>query len=114
MSLDFLGQISTCEPMINGWLGITTAETHLHRVMNLSRYLICSDGMCKNLGSYVLSSVLRRFSGDFSAQYGYEPYIVETFVGPEYEGTCFHGIGFEHLGLTKGQGRHAPEKSVCL
>lgn len=85
-------------------------STHLHRVMNLSRYLIRSDGRCKNLGSYVLSRVLRRFSGDFSAQYGYEPYIVETFVGPEYEGTCFRGVGFEYLGLTKGQGRHAPTR----
>ncbi len=85
----------------------TKRMTHLHQVMNLSRYLVCSDGRCKNLGSYLLSRVLRRFKGDFSARYDYEPYIVETFVGPEYEGTCFRVVGFEYLGLTKGQGRHA-------
>lgn len=29
--------------------------------MNLSRYLVRSDGRCKNLGNYLLSRVMRRY-----------------------------------------------------
>ncbi|MYJ44536.1 MAG: DUF4338 domain-containing protein, partial [Rhodothermaceae bacterium] len=68
-------------------------------------------GTCTNLGRYLLSRVLRRLLEDFRAKYGSRPYIIETFVGPAYEGTCFRGgAGFEYLGLTKGQGRHAPSR----
>ena len=41
------------------------------------------------------------------ARYDYAPYVVETFVGPDYDGTCFRAAGFHYLGRTKGQGRHA-------
>ena len=37
-----------------------------------------------------------------------EPYVVETFVGPDQIGTCFKAASFRYLGETKGRGRHAP------
>ncbi|MCY3628591.1 MAG: DUF4338 domain-containing protein [Bacteroidota bacterium] len=79
-------------------------QKNLHRVLNLSRYLVRSDGTCKNLGSYLLSRVLRRLLEDFRAKYGYRPYIIETFVGPAYEGTCFRGgQGLNTWVLPKGR-----------
>lgn len=80
----------------------------LHRVVNLSRFLIRPGIRCRNLASRVLGRVLRRVAADFKERYHYAPYVVETFVGPEHEGTCFKAVGFRYLGLTQGRGRHAP------
>ena len=80
----------------------------LHRVVNLSRFLIRPGIRCRNLASRVLGPVLRRLASDFRARYGYAPYVVETFVGKDYAGTCFKAVGFRYLGLTQGRGRHAP------
>ena len=82
--------------------------SQLHRVVNLSRFLIRPGIQCRNLASYCLGRVLRRLAADFNECYGYAPYVVETFVGPEHEGTCFKAVGFRYLGLTQGRGRHAP------
>ncbi len=81
---------------------------HLNRVVNLSRFLIRPSVRCKNLASFALGRVLRRLPSDFRIRYKYAPYVVETFVGPRYEGTCFKAVGFQYLGLTLGRGRHAP------
>ena len=82
--------------------------SQLHRVVNLSRFLIRPGIDCKNLASYCLGRVLRRLASDFRERYDYAPYVVETFVGPKHEGTCFKAVGFQYLGLTQGRGRHAP------
>ena len=82
-------------------------EQHRHRVVNLSRFLIRPSVRCTNLASYALGRVLRRLASDFSVRYGYAPYVVETFVGPDHEGTCFKAVGFQYVGLTQGRGRHA-------
>ena len=82
--------------------------SRLHRVVNLSRFLIRPGIRCRNLASRMLGRVLRRLASDFRARYDYAPYVVETFVGPKHEGTCFKAVGFRYLGLTQGRGRHAP------
>ncbi len=63
---------------------------------------------CKNLASHLLGKVLRQFPRDFERRYGYEPWVVETFVGPDQRGTCFRAAGFQLVGQTSGRGRHAP------
>ena len=80
----------------------------LYRVVNLSRFLIRPGVRCKNLASYLLGRVLRRLQADFQARYAYVPYLVETFVGPDQEGTCFKAANFLYLGTTQGRGRPAP------
>ncbi len=94
------------------WSSVQRTQ-NAHRVVNLSRFLIRPDVKCKNLASCALSRIFRRLRSDFHARYGYIPYLVETFVGPEQEGICFRAVGFRYLGLSKGRGRHAPSK-VCL
>ena len=88
----------------------TKRAEHLRRVVNLSRFLIRPEVVCKNFASHVLGKVLRCLQSDFPARYGYRPYIVETFAGPDHAGTCFRATGFHYLGLTKGRGRHAVSK----
>ena len=82
-------------------------EQFRHRTVNLSRFLICPSVRCRNLASYALGQVLWRLVSDYSARCGYTPYVVETFIGPDHEGTCFKALGFLYVGLTKGRGRHA-------
>ena len=86
----------------------TQRQAQLHRVTNLSRFLIRPEVQCRNLASFVLGRALRRLPGDFRARYGYAPYLVETFVGPDRAGTCFKAANFRYLGETTGRGRHAP------
>lgn len=97
----------------DAWMAWDAAqrEQHRHRVVNLSRFLIRPEVRCNNLASHALGQVFRRLGSDFQAVYGYSPYVVETFVGPDYEGTCFRAVGFRYLGLSQGRGRHAPTKA---
>ena len=92
------------------WMAWTHAQRsrQLYRVVNMSRFLIRPSVQCQNLASYVLARVLRRLRHDFKVRYHYVPYLVETFVGPDQEGTCFKAANFRYLGQSKGRGRHAP------
>ena len=78
-------------------------QAHLHRVVGLSRFLI--RGGCANLASHVLGRVLRRLPGDFSARYGYRPWLVETFVESGQAGTSLRAANFLPIGHTAGRGR---------
>lgn len=109
-----LGAVGFCAAALHlgardAWMAwdLNTRMQNLNRVVNLSRFLIRSELRCKNLASHVLGKVLRRLPSDFRARYTYAPYVVETFVGPPYEGTCFRAVGFYYLGDTKGRGRPA-------
>ena len=77
-------------------------------VVNLSQFLIRPQVQCKHLASHLLGQVLRRLRADWQARYAYAPLLVETFVGPDQEKTCFKAAKFLLLGLTQGRGRHAP------
>lgn len=63
------------------WIGWDrqTRRRHLHRVTNLSRFLIRSCVRCPNLASRVLGMALRRIGDDFELGYGYRPWLVESF-----------------------------------
>ncbi len=91
------------------WMGWTDAQRqqHLFRVVGLSRFLIRPGVRCAHLASHVLGTVLRRLPADFARRYGYRPWVVETFVGPGQQGTCFRAAGFKYAGQTTGRGRHA-------
>ena len=76
----------------------------LHRVVNLSRFLIRPGIRCRNLASRVLGPVLRRLASDFRARYGYAPYVVETFVGKDLCRDVFQGSGLPIFGSYTGAG----------
>ena len=95
------------------WMAWTHAQRqqHLMRVVGLNRLLIRPGVKVKNLASHLLGKVLKRLPVDFQARYGYAPWVVETFVGPEQRGTCFRAAGFHYVGRTTGRGRHAETKA---
>ena len=87
-----------------GW-GDVQRKAYLHRVVCLSRFLIRPAVRCRHLASHVLGRVLRRVEADFEARYHYRPWLVETFVAPEHDGTCLRAANFVCVGDTTGRGR---------
>ena len=77
-----------------------------HHVVCLSRFLVRVP--CKHLASQVLGRVLKRLPRDMERRYGYRPWVVETYVAPDQEGTCFKAANFVHIGQTAG-GRPGPD-----
>ncbi len=90
------------------WIGwdAQTRRQQLHRVINLSRFLIRSLVRCHNLASRVLGMSLRRVANDFELRYGYRPWLVESFVDQSaYRGTCYQASNWIEVGQTSGRGR---------
>ena len=90
------------------WIGwdADTRRKHLHRVVGMSRFLIRTSVRCQNLASRVLGLALRRIGGDYEAQYGYRPWLVESFADTEhFAGTCYQAANWVEIGRTQGRGR---------
>ena len=101
------------------WIGwdVQQRREHLHRVLGMSRFLLRTSVHCHNLASCVLGMVLRQVGADFQTQYGYAPWLVESFVDTEhFLGTCYKAANWSAIGQTQGRGRqdreHQNAKSV--
>jgi hypothetical protein len=96
--------------------------THLHRVVNNSRFLILPWVQGKNLASRILAHAARKLPGYWRQRYGYEPFLLETFVEKQrFAGTCYKAANWICVGDTLGRGkwdRHnqfdKPIKSIWL
>jgi hypothetical protein len=54
----------------------------------------------------VLGRVLRQVGPDFETQYGYRPWLIESFVDTEqFLGTCYKATHWSAIGPTQGRGR---------
>ncbi len=102
------------------WLGWddATRERHLERVIGLVRFLIRPSAPVRYLASKVLAMAARRVVADFAAVYGVRPVLAETFVAPEYRGSCFLAAGWRRVGHTSGRrlrdGVAEPAKRVLV
>ena len=96
------------------WIGwdVETRRAQLHRVVGLSRLLIRNEVHCHNLASRVLGLCLAELPGVFEARYGFRPWLVETFVEPEYLGTCFRAANWQRIGQTQGRGRQDRDRAM--
>lgn len=95
------------------WIGwdLETHRAHLERVVGMARFLIRPSVHCKNLASHVLSLVMKRMSQDFEARYGYQPWLVETFVDTkQFSGTCYRAANWTRVGSSIGRGRQDRER----
>lgn len=90
------------------WIGwdAEQRQAHLHSVVAMSRFLIRPSVQCGNLASKVLGMSMAALPADFEQQYGYRPYLVESFVDTQhYSGTCYRAANWIEVGATKGRGR---------
>jgi hypothetical protein len=101
------------------WIGWDTDQhrQHLQRILGMSRFLLRTSVHCHNLASTVLGMVLRQVDTDFETQYGYRPWLIESFVDTEhFLGTCYKATNWSAIGQTQGRGRqdraHKAAKSV--
>jgi hypothetical protein len=92
------------------WIGwdAPTRKSHQDRVINMTRFLVRPQVVCKNLASRVLSLCIERVGRDFNARYGFEPWLLESFVDTEqHGGTSYQAANWLPIGTTAGVGRNA-------
>jgi hypothetical protein len=90
-----------------GW-GASTRKSFQERLVNMTRFLIRPQVHCQNLASRVLSLCIERVGSDFAARYGFEPWLLESFVDTEQHlGTSYAAANWVPIGTTKGLGRNA-------
>jgi len=95
------------------WIGWDerTRRQYQDRVLDMRRFLIRPRVHCENLASRVLSMAVERVGVDFARRYGFEPWLLESFVNTqEYEGTCYRAANWHGVGESKGRGRNGPHK----
>jgi hypothetical protein len=81
-------------------------QTHLQELTNNTRFLILPWVEAPELGSYVLSRVLRRLRRDWQIKYARPLRLVETFVdGSRFTGACYRAANWLDLGQTAGRTR---------
>jgi hypothetical protein len=101
------------------WIGWdnATRQQHQHRVVGMSRFLIRPSVRCHNLASRALGMAVRSIGADFQLQYGYLPWLLESFVDTEhFAGTCYQAANWLAIGHSQGRGRqdreHEHAKSI--
>lgn len=86
----------------------STRKRFQDRVINMTRFLIRPQVHCQNLASRVLSLCAERVASDFGARYGFEPWLLESFVDTEQHwGTSYQAANWLPIGTTAGLGRNA-------
>jgi hypothetical protein len=90
------------------WIGwdVKQRRAYLHRVVNMSRFLIRPSVRCKNLASRLLAMAVDRLQDDFEQKFKYRPWLIESFVDrAQFLGTCYRAANWIRVGQTKGRGR---------
>jgi len=86
----------------------STRKRFQDRVINMTRFLIRPRVYCQNLASRILSLCADRVASDFAARYGFEPWLLESFVDTEQQlGTSYQAANWLPIGTTAGLGRNA-------
>jgi hypothetical protein len=92
------------------WIGwdSSTRKSFQERLINMTRFLIRPQVRCQNLASRVLSLCIERIGSDFAARYGFEPWLLESFVDTkQHLGTSYQAANWSPIGTTAGLGRSA-------
>lgn len=92
----------------DAWIGWDDEQrrAYLHYAVNMSRFLIRPCVRCHNLASTVLGRVLARLPDDFERQYGYRPWLLESFVDTaHFTGASYRAANWMEIGQTQGRGR---------
>lgn len=91
----------------DNWIGWTPRERRrfLYRIVGNSRFLILPGVQVPHLASHVLALAVRRLRVDWIKRYGYTPVLLETYVMPPHDGTCYRAANWRLIGETASVGR---------
>ncbi|MFQ5561491.1 MAG: Druantia anti-phage system protein DruA, partial [Nitrospinota bacterium] len=110
----YLGAVCFSSPSLqlkdrDEWVGWSDGERsdNQRHVANLSRLLIRPEITCRNLASRVLGLAVKQVRKDWKEHYHIELYLLETFVHPNFSGTCFQAANWEKVGMTSGRVRNS-------
>ena len=109
----WLGAVGFTAPVLqlaarDAWIGwdAERRRAHLDGIVGMARFLIRPSVCCRNLAPKVLGLSLAALPRDFEKQYGYRPWLVESFVDRSaHAGTCYQAANWIKLGQTKGRDR---------
>ena len=93
------------------WIGWheATRRGNLARVVANARFLILPGVRVPHLASHLLGQLARRLPADWEARYGVRPLLLETFVHPDYPGTCYAAAGWACIGQSAGRRDGVPK-----
>ena len=93
------------------WIGWNeaTRRGNLARVVANARFLIRPGVTVPHLASHLLGQLARRLPADWEARYGVRPLLLETFVHPDHEGTCYAAAGWQRIGHSAGRRDGVPK-----
>jgi hypothetical protein len=97
------------------WIGWSenTRRAQLGRIVANARFLILPTVTVPHLASHLLGRLARQLPGDWQARYGERPLLLETFVHPDYDGTCYKAAGWTCIGGSAGR-RDGVAKAVWV
>lgn len=97
------------------WIGWSenVRRGNLDRVVNNARFLILPTVRVPHLASHLLGRLARQLPQDWQQRYGLRPLLLETFVHPQHDGTCYKAAGWTHVGSSAGR-RDGVAKAVWL
>ena len=89
-------------------------ENNLHLIANNLRFLILPWIKVPCLASYLLALNRACLSKDWQGLYHHPIHLVETFVDPRYQGTCYKADNWIRVGKTTGQGKLSKTREPLL
>jgi len=97
------------------WIGWSeaTRRANLGRLVANARFLILPQVQVPHLASHLLGQLARQLPEDWEARYGVRPLLLETFVHPDHDGTCYKAAGWERVGTSAGR-RDGVAKALWL
>jgi hypothetical protein len=98
----------------DNWIGWTKDELRrfLYRIVGHSRFLILPGIKVPHLASHALALAVRRLRSDWMTRYGYAPVLLETYVMPPHDGTCYRAANWLLIGETASTGRGYREEKA--
>ncbi len=95
-----------------GW-GECVRRGNLSRVVANARFLILPTVRVPNLASHVLGQLAHQLPVDWEARFGVQPLLLETFVHPDHDGTCYKAANWIGVGHSAGR-RDGVAKAIWL
>ena len=103
-----------------GW-SLEQRRRYLAHILNNDGFLILDGVKVKNLASHLLGRNVRMVKEDWRSRYGVRPYVLETFIDPQFSGACYRATGWKAVGRTKGNAKlhrgyryHGRQKEVYV